>query len=418
MAWRNPANNVITRGQLDILGIDLDQYNRILMPDPDPNQLNADLLRGLQGLRTLAIRLPQYDSSQLVTDWLADFDRYAAETGRTSDDNKLFDLISHLDPEAKQWYQLLPDATKGDYAQLRAAFQERFSPTSQEILDLRGALYTMKQSPTQKYRDFVREVQQKARAIALPDAEVLGICISGALPTLKPHLAMAKAATTSELLKLPIVVSDMVTTEDPTLSMLQILNDKLDLVSVNQATQATQRKSVSFARTDRSPSPGPSHSQGRRPPSAHRSPSPSPQGFQPPHRWRQSPVPQSPHQGRSLRSSQWQPQGPSQWHPPGPSQWQPQGQSQWQPQGQSQWQPRGPSQWQPQGRYRPLQYPSRNSNRPSSLQNCSKCGQRCMGSQECPAFGRECFHCGGLGHFRRMCRSRRVTGQRYNANGR
>ena len=43
----------------------------------------------------------------------------------------LFHLISHLKPEAKQWYQLLPDETKGDYAQLCAAFKERISPNSQ-----------------------------------------------------------------------------------------------------------------------------------------------------------------------------------------------------------------------------------------------------------------------------------------------
>ena len=67
------------------------------MPDPDPA-----LLQSLVGLRALAITLPKYDGNTLVTDWLEDFDRYSTETTRTTDANKLFDLISHLGSEAKR----------------------------------------------------------------------------------------------------------------------------------------------------------------------------------------------------------------------------------------------------------------------------------------------------------------------------
>ena len=218
-------------------------------------------------------------------------------------------LTSNLRPSSGiSCYQMKPKVTMpSSVLLLRSASLQ----TPKEILDPQGAVYTMKQSPTQKYRDFVRG-PAKGRAITLPDAEVLGNCVNGALPTLKPHLAMATAATTSELLTLPIVVNNMVIDDDPTLSMLQILNDKLDLVSVNQATQATQCKSVSFVRSDHSPSPGPSHTQACCP-SAHRSRSPSLQGFQLPHRWCQPPVSLSPCQGRLLRSSQWWPQGQTQW---------------------------------------------------------------------------------------------------------
>ena len=169
---------------------------------------DAALISGLKGLRSLSIMLPKFDGSMYVDDWLIDFDKYSVEMDRTSDANKLNDLLSHLSGEAMQWYRLQPSATHDNYADLRASFKERYSPSQQETFEVRGKIYSMKQGPLQKFVDFAREVQLKSRAINIPEEEIIGICIHGARPTIKSHLAMAKPDTMAALLKCPVVVSE------------------------------------------------------------------------------------------------------------------------------------------------------------------------------------------------------------------
>ena len=65
----------------------------------------------------------------------------------------------------------------------------------------------------------------KARQINMKVEEVKGICINGARPQLKAHLSMAKPANMVDLLKLPVVVSEVIT-DEPIQQMFQVLNDK------------------------------------------------------------------------------------------------------------------------------------------------------------------------------------------------
>ena len=357
-----PANNVavVTRGQLRNAGLNRDTYENAMVDHED------ELLRGLRGLRSLSISLPSFDGSQLVTDWLEDFDRYSAETDRVRDASKLFDLISHFGKEAKQWFQLLPEATKKNYDQLRAAFKDRFSPTNQELLDVRGAIYTTKQLPNQKFRDFARDIQRQARAINMPEAEVVGVCVNGARPALKPHLAMAKPTTMDELMKLPVVVSDVVEEAEPVQHLFQTLNARFDsLESSVLQTQPQPKKEVRF-RDNRSTS---------RSPSRHRTPSPGPRPREP----------RRPQQWPNRRHNQYQ--GPR--YPP-----------------QSRQGPRYNRPPQFQRSYRPDYQYQQNQPQFQQQQSCSKCGRVCGGNRECPAFGKSCFRCGGRNHFRHMCRSR------------
>ena len=256
-----PANpQTATRNALRSLGIDLDAYNRLvnhgmgdedihLNPlieedDDDSDQGleehvidenimgdDAALIRSLQGLRTLAVHLSKYDDMQQIDDWLDDFDRYTIETGRDTDANKKYDLISHLTGEARQWFTLQSDETKNDYAALRDALKEKFQPTKQEILDTRGQIYAMRQGPTQAFKDFAKQIQLKAKTITMPDAEIVGICINGARPAIKAHIAMAKPASMDELLKLPVVVTEIQDKPQFSISMLKDINDKVDYLA-------------------------------------------------------------------------------------------------------------------------------------------------------------------------------------------
>ena len=384
-----PANAVVThrvtRQQLHDAGLTLQQYQDLLddinnhhnpevsstdenlatdnMPDPDPN-----LIASLAGLRALAITLPKFDGNSLIPDWLEDFDRYSDETARTADANKLFDLISHLGPEVKQWFHLLPNDTKTSYVNLRAALKDRYTPTSQEILEAKGTIYAMKQGASQTFKDFVKQVQLKARQIDMSDDEVKGICIKGARPHLKAHLAMAKPANMDALLKLPVVVSEL-STEEPILQMFQVLNDKFDSLETTRrenrgAKQVTfdDRRSTSWSpsrqgRNRRDHSPGPQHSWDR---------------TTPPATWEQTPP----------RSQRWPQPWQQSYGPPPPPRYQ-----------------QRPF-FRPQNQYSNSRY---NNGQGAPQQCCGKCGRRCLGNQMCPAYQQQCHHCGKLGHFKHMC---------------
>ena len=149
-----PANRqVITRDQLRRAGLTLDEYNELVNNGDvimaDQAARDAALISGLKGLRSLSITLPKFDGSLYVDDWLNDFDKYSVEIDRTSDANKLYDLVFHLSGEAMQWYRLQPPATRDNYADLRASFKERYSPSQQETFEVRGKIYSMKQGPLQ-----------------------------------------------------------------------------------------------------------------------------------------------------------------------------------------------------------------------------------------------------------------------------
>ena len=353
----------VTRQQLRDAGLNLEEYETLvndnieaivndtvvnILPDPDP------LLQSLPGLHALAITLPKYDGNTLISDWLEDFDRYSTETARTSNENKLYDLISHLGPEPKQWFQLLPNDTKQDYDRLRTALKDKFSPTVQKILETRGAIYSMKQSLIQSFNEFAKSVQLKARSINLPEDEVKEICINGAHPNLKLHLSMAKPARMEALLKLPCVVS-VVSTEEPIHQMFQVLNDKLDNL---ESRRDNREKRVTFR--DRSSSRSPGRSPGRRPSWTSQLPRRATSSWQ-------APAPQAP-----SRQQGWPRQG------------------QWQQRPQYQ-QNRGPR-MQSYGRFRQ-----------PGPRFCGKCNRACSGGQMCPAFRQQCHRCGKLGHFKSVC---------------
>lgn len=373
---------IVTRNQLRRLGITLDDLhdetdtdnlhlNNLFHSDNLVNMAdNAALIRSLQGLRTLAISLPKFDgTSTNIDDWLEDFDRYTHETGRETDDNKLYDLISHLSGDARQWFQLLTDDQKTDYNSVRTAIKDKFKPTPQEILDIRGQIYTMRQGPHQSFKEFARTIQLKAKTIGMQDAEIVGICINGARPTIKAHLSMAQPASMGDLLKLPVVVSDI--EEEPqqyTMSMLQDINNKVNmLASVHnvQPQAAETTRHVTFR--DQRSSGRRSQSQS---PARYRSNSYDPV---------RSPVRQNTRRGQDNT-------GPRQ-HPI---------------------QARPQQQYYPRGRVNDdQQYRTTRGPRPRpQQQSCGKCTTRCMGGQHCPAFNKQCFRCGGYNHFKSACRSR------------
>ena len=231
---------------------------------------------------------------------------------------------------------------------------------------MRGQIYAMRQGPTQAFKDFAKQIQLKAKTIAMPDAEIVGICINGARPAIKANIAMAKLASMDELLKLPVVVTE--TQDEPqfSITMLKDINDKVDyLTSVQTVQPQQQRKTVTFERRSASRSPG------RRP-------------------YYEDSGPSYPRRNqRQLYGGPTQPGGTRPYRPgPGYNNTQPRGT------------PRMPPPRMPGGPQQPGQRSLYMS------YHCGKCFTQCRGGQQCPAYNRQCFRCGGMNHFKIACRSR------------
>ena len=62
----------------------------------------------------------------------------------------------------------------------------------------------MVQRDDETYLEFVSSVRSKSRFLGLNEASLVAICISGAKPNIKPHLAMQKPNSFENLLNLPV----------------------------------------------------------------------------------------------------------------------------------------------------------------------------------------------------------------------
>jgi len=345
-----------------------DHPENIVIPIiPNDDIMNPEMLRGL---RSLALSLPKFDGITDIQDWFQDFDRYSTETGRTTEDNKLYDLISHLTGEARQWFTLQPTETKQDYETLRTALEDKYKLSAQEKLDIRGQIYTMRQGPLQSFKEFATSVQLKAKSINLEDAEVVGICINGARPSIKAHLAMAQPASMKDLMKLPVVVTEIPDNDSGlTMSVLKDIQEKMNSIAMVQ--NIDNNKHVRFEER-RSASRSPSGNRRRQRSDDHYTRQRSDDHYR----------------GRPATQQNNRPR----FHTPRNPYTAPY---------------IGPPASSMTRMYRPQQNPRfRNQGPGGPQQTCGKCFTRCQGEQLCPAFNKQCFRCNNWHHFKIACRSR------------
>ena len=242
----NPLGRV-TRGQLARIGLPLEQWQGLSGDEPDdatngngddaddhqhqgdantqdiesPQEENADgdinpqdpimavTPADLQALgRTfgaLMIRLEPFDGSGNVTDFLSDLERYFDDTNKVTDKDKINCLLHHLSGEARLWFRTQTD---DKYDNLKASLQDRFGITTQQQHGIRTKIYSCRQLPGESFKSFVGRIQQLARQIDMPEAEILPVALHGARPELRTHLSMAAPKTLSALLKLPLVADE------------------------------------------------------------------------------------------------------------------------------------------------------------------------------------------------------------------
>ena len=128
-------------------------------------------------LGAMWVHLEPFDGSQNVSNFFKDLTRYLAQTGNTSDQEKLDTLISHITGEAKALYLTMETPT---YASLKTALEKCFGLTEQEKRQMESTFYSAKQIPGETFEQYVTRMQQLAWQINIPDAEVVAVCIGRA----------------------------------------------------------------------------------------------------------------------------------------------------------------------------------------------------------------------------------------------
>ena len=186
-----------------------------------------------------------FDGSQNVSDFFKDL-RDLSQTGNTTDQEKLDTLISHITGEAKAIYHTLETPTSDS---LKSALEERFGLTDQEKRQLKSTFYSLKQIPGETFKQYVTRMQQLAREINIPEAEVVEVCIGGARPELRPHLAMASPASVAVLLKLAVVANEsLVADANPQFEALNMVTNQLQQFERRMTTLHTKANMDANAR--------------------------------------------------------------------------------------------------------------------------------------------------------------------------
>ena len=99
-------------------------------------------------------------------------------------------------------------------------------------------------------------MQQLAREINIPDAEVVEVCIGGAPAELRPHLAMASPASVAALLKLAVVANEsLVADANPQFEALNMVTNQLQQFERRMTALHTKANTDANARSQRNSRP-------------------------------------------------------------------------------------------------------------------------------------------------------------------
>ena len=98
----------------------------------------------------------------------------------------------------------------------------------------------MKQKENESYLQFLNSVRLEARRVNLTEIEQVTICISGAKPTIRIHLAMQAPKTFKDLLNLPVARDESLCEIPAPPSLDNIAQDIRALKDTIQAKQKVQ----------------------------------------------------------------------------------------------------------------------------------------------------------------------------------
>ena len=155
-------------------------------------------------LHALSVKLEPFKGNETenVEDFIKDFTKYVDNTGQTAEEDKKQVLQTHLKDLAKEWWKLQDDTQ--DTAVLLNLLKDRFKLTEHAQHARKIKIYGMTQKDDETYLEFVSSVRSKSRSLGLNELDQVAICLAGAKPHIRVHLAMQTPKTFKELLDLPV----------------------------------------------------------------------------------------------------------------------------------------------------------------------------------------------------------------------
>ena len=248
----NHVRHYPTRQRIRQLGVgSIDNYEEnleeLFRDNPPENTMAltpADLVNLGKRLGAANMRLETFDGTNNIKDFFQDLDRYFQQTAIASEDDKLNALMDHTTGDARAYYRTLtPPVT---YASLKSALEERFGLSHQEKRQIKSRFYAAKQLPGESFKQYVGRMQQMARQIDIPEAEVVEVSMSGARAELRPHLAMAGPDSVQALLKLAVVANEELVAEaNPQFEALNAISQQLQKFERNMTALHTAAPSDS-----------------------------------------------------------------------------------------------------------------------------------------------------------------------------
>ena len=191
-----------------------------------------------------------------VLDFLEDFDRQVRLMSLEADQDKLDTLVSLLVGSAKSWYRSLQPNVKQSYTELRKSLIATYEATEQAMALQRAALYNLKQGQCQSVKEFVSQLQERARGLDVKEKDLVSIVLNGLHPQIRQHIVMAKPQSLLDILQSPAATPEFTTNGDTPphvlvlTQQLQVMQDQMAKLTaaVNVATTTTQgqEKQVNF----------------------------------------------------------------------------------------------------------------------------------------------------------------------------
>ena len=253
------------------------------MAEIDPT---AEAIHSLtKQLHALSVKLDPFKGSDTenVEDFIKDFNKFVNNTGQTEEEDKKQVLQTHLKDLAKEWWKLQDDNKPTD--ELLTLLKERFKLTEHAQHARKIKIYGLKQKDDETYLEFVSSVRSKSRLLGLTEADQVAICLSGAKPHIRAHLAMQTPKTFKDLLNLPVARDESLctTADTPLVNIVQEIRELKDTVQNNKTVHFAVDTPVTdyedktdYTKRGRSPSPRTTESRSPLPSRSNRGTSPAP----------------------------------------------------------------------------------------------------------------------------------------------
>ena len=149
-----------------------------------------------------------------VRDFLEDFDRQVRLMSLEADQDKLDTLVSLLVGSAKSWYRSLQPNIKQSYTELRKSLIATYEATEQAMALQRAALYNLKQGQCHSVKEFVSQLQERARGLEVKEKDLVSIVLNGLHPQIRQHIVMAKPQSLLDILQSPAATPEFTTNGD------------------------------------------------------------------------------------------------------------------------------------------------------------------------------------------------------------